>query len=159
MRTKTNELNRYEEFEQIAFNCARYGKTEDLRVMLNTGMSVDLCDNKGNTLLMLAAYNGNFETTKLLIDYGANIDKKNFKGQTPLGGVCFKGDKKIAELLVKKGANIYKNNGFKTTPLMFAAIFGNYEIVKFFSEIENNSKITLYLYLSKFFNFFKRLFK
>ena len=29
MQTKTNELNRYEEFEQIAFNCARYGKTED----------------------------------------------------------------------------------------------------------------------------------
>ena len=159
MQTKIDELNRYEEFEQIAFNCARHGKTDDLKIMLNTGMNVDLRDNKGNTLLMIAAYNGNLETTKLLIDFGANIDKKNFKGQTPLCGVCFKGDKNIAELLVKEGANIYENNGFKTTPLMFATIFGNYEIVKFFSEIEKNSKITFSLYLSKFFYFFKKLFK
>lgn len=36
-------------------------------------MSVDLCDYKGNTLLMLASYNGNIETVKLLIDNKALV--------------------------------------------------------------------------------------
>ena len=54
-------------------------------------MSVNLTDHKGNTLLMLASYNGNFETTKMLLEYKAEVDRKMIEGQTPLAGVCFKG--------------------------------------------------------------------
>ena len=37
--------------------CTRQGKTEDLKAMLEAGMLVNLCDHKGNTLIMLASYN------------------------------------------------------------------------------------------------------
>ncbi|MCT7910564.1 ankyrin repeat domain-containing protein [Arcobacter lacus] len=155
---KANDLNNYEELNLIAFDYARAGKTQDLKLLLNTGMSVDLCDYKGNTLLMLASYNGNIETVKLLIDNKAQVDKKNSKGQTPLGGVCFKGNLEIAKLLVKNGANIYENNGFGLTPFIFAVIFGNVQIVEYFNEKDKNRsfKSEIYLGFSKFIRLFKK---
>ena len=167
MQVTQDELKRYEELQVIALDFARQGKTQDLKLMLQAGMPVNLSDHKGNSLIMLASYNGNLETTsmlidfKALVDFGADVDKKNDKGQTPLAGVCFKGYLDIVKVLVKAGANIHENNGMGTTPLMFASIFGNYEIVKFLSE-ENkklNLKFLIYLYLSRFLNFFKSFFK
>jgi ankyrin repeat protein len=161
MQVTQDELKRYEELQVIALDFARQGKTQDLKLMLQAGMPVNLSDHKGNSLIMLASYNGNLETTSMLVDFGADVDKKNDKGQTPLAGVCFKGYLDIVKVLVKAGANIHQNNGMGTTPLMFASIFGNYEIVKFLSE-ENkklNLKFLIYLYLSRFLNFFKSFFK
>ena len=91
MEVSQEELKRYEELQVLALDFARVGKTQDLKAMLEAGMSVNLTDHKGNTLLMLASYNGNFETTKMLLEFGANVDKKNDKGPPPLAGVCFKG--------------------------------------------------------------------
>lgn len=155
---KANDLNSYEELNLIAFDYARAGKTQDLELLLNTGMSVDLCDYKGNTLLMLASYNGNIETVKLLIDNKAQVDKKNNKGQTPLGGVCFKGNFEIVKLLVENGANIHENNGFGLTPFAFAVIFGNTDIVEYFNEQDKNKsfKSKIYLAFSKFIKRFKK---
>ena len=161
MQVTQDELKRYEELQVIALDFARQGKTQDLKLMLQAGMPVNLSDHKGNSLIMLASYNGNLETTSMLVDFGADVDKKNDKGQTPLAGVCFKGYLDIVKVLVKAGANIHENNGMGTTPLMFASIFGNYEIVKFLSE-ENkklNLKFLIYLYLSRLLNFLKSFFK
>ena len=157
---KANDLNSYEELNLIAFDYARAGKTQDLKLLLNTGMSVDLCDYKGNTLLMLASYNGNIETVKLLIDNKAQVDKKNSKGQTPLGGVCFKGNLEIAKLLVENGANIHENNGFGFTPFAFAVIVGNMNVVEYFNSIsKKETKSKIYLEVSKVFAFIKKFFK
>lgn len=159
MRTATNELDRYNELQIIASDFARKGMTEDLRMMLGSGMSADLCDNKGNSLLMLSSYNGNLETTELLILFGADVDKKNDRGQTPLAGACFKGYLDIVKVLVKAGANIYENNGMGTTPIMFASIFGNYEIVKYLNRQDNSFKSKVYLEISKILLNIKSLFK
>ena len=97
MEVSQEELKRYEELQVLALDFARVGKTQDLKAMLEAGMSVNLTDHKGNTLLMLSSYNGNFETTKMLLEYGAEVDKKNDRGQTPLAGVCFKGYFDIAK--------------------------------------------------------------
>lgn len=159
MRTATNELNRYDELQIIASDFARKGKTEDLKMLLTSGMSVDSCDKKGNTLLMLSSYNGNFETTQLLIFFGADVDKKNHKGQTPLAGVCFKGYLDIVKELVNAGANIYENTGMGTNPVMLASIFGNYEIVKYLNTQDNSFKSKVYLEISKILLNIKSLFK
>ncbi|MFW3346713.1 ankyrin repeat domain-containing protein, partial [Aliarcobacter butzleri] len=76
----------------------------DLKLLLNTGMSVDLCDYKDNTLLMLSSYNGNIETVKLLIDNKAQENKKNNKGQTPQGEDRYKDNLEKVKLLVENGA-------------------------------------------------------
>ena len=156
MEVSQEELKRYEELQILALDFARVGKTQDLKAMLEAGMSVNLTDHKGNTLLMLASYNGNFETTKMLLEYKAEVDKKNDRGQTPLAGVCFKGYIDIVKVLVKAGANIYENNGMGTTPIMFASMFGNSEIVKFLDEQNSGFKSKIYLGFSKFISIFKK---
>ena len=91
MEATADELKRYEELQVFALDFARTGKTQDLKAMLQAGMPVNLCDHKGNSLIMLASYNGNLETTSMLLDFGAEVDKKNDRGQTPRAGVSFKG--------------------------------------------------------------------
>jgi ankyrin repeat protein len=156
MEATSDEIKRYEELQVFALDFARTGKTQDLKAMLQSGMPVNLCDHKGNSLIMLASYNGNFETTVMLVDFGAEVDKKNDRGQTPLAGVCFKGYIDIVKVLVKAGANIYENNGMGTTPIMFASMFGNSEIVKFLDEQNSGFKSKIYLGFSKFISIFKK---
>ncbi|AXK48323.1 hypothetical protein CRU87_00515 [Aliarcobacter trophiarum LMG 25534] len=158
MEVSAKEQKRYEELQIIALEFARQGKTEDLKLMIEAGMSTNLTDHKGNTLLMLASYNGNLETTKMLIDFKAEVDRKNDKGQTPLAGVCFKGYLEIAKVLVENGANIHENNGLGTTPLMFASMFGNSDIVKYLNQQDKSKsfKSSLYLIFSKFIGIFRK---
>lgn len=152
-----DEIQRYDELCVLALNFARYGQSDRLKSMLESKLPVNLQDHKGNTLLMLAAYNGNLECVKLLISFGAIVDKKNDRGQTPLAGVCFKGYLEIVKLLVKAGANIYENNGLGTTPIMFASMFGNYDIVKYLNEQNSTFKSKMYLVFSKFIGKIKSL--
>lgn len=153
------EQKRYDELQVMALDFARRGQTQDLKLMLEAKMPVNLKDHKGNTLLMLASYNGNFETTKMLLDLGADVDMKNDRGQTPLAGVCFKGYLNIVKLLVENKANIYENNGMGTTPIMFASMFGNSQIVEYLNEQNSSFKSKIYLYISKILSIFKKLFK
>ncbi len=83
------EERRYAELQQMAFDFARNGETKSLMEMINHGLPVNLADDKGNSLLMLASYNGNLETTRELIQTGADANRRNDRGQTPLGGAAF----------------------------------------------------------------------
>lgn len=124
-----SEEKRYYELQLIAIDYARYGNSVELEKMLKAGMNVNLCDEKGNSLLMLASYNRNLDTSKLLLEYGAAVDLRNDRGQTPLGGIAFKGDIDILNLLLKYGADVNADQGGGKTPLMFASLFGNKKIV------------------------------
>ena len=124
------EEKRYAELQQMALDFARHGETESLAAMLRHGLPVDLAGAKGNSLLMLASYNGNLETTRMLLEYGAKVDCRNDRGQTPLGGVAFKGYEEIVTLLLEHGADIDADNGGGMTPLMFAAMFGRGKVVE-----------------------------
>src|ERR1700723_3181417 len=125
-----SEDQRYAELQQMALDFARRGETDSLAVMLRHGLPANLADHKGNTLLMLAAYNDNVETARMLLEHGAEVDRRNERGQTPLGGVAFKGYEEIVALLLKHGADIDADNGGGMTPLMFAAMFGRTKVVE-----------------------------
>ncbi|AII14575.1 ankyrin domain protein [Campylobacter iguaniorum] len=125
------EEKRYEELCGYAFNFARSNQTNDLEMMINAGLSPNLQNHKGDSLLMLAAYNGSYETTKMLISKGARVDDRNDRGQTPLAGVCFKGNLEMVKLLVESGADIDANNGMGLTPYSFAVMFGKTEIAQY----------------------------
>ncbi len=133
-----DEEERYAQLQVMALDFARHGNVDELSKMINAGLNVDLCDTKGNTLLMLASYNNQEEVVKYLIKNDASIDKKNDRGQTPLAGVCFKGYLNIVKLLVENGANIYEDNGLGTTPITFASIFGHKEIVIYLTKERPN---------------------
>lgn len=159
MEISDEEQKRYEELQLFALDYARRGMTQDLKAMLDVGMPVNLCDHKGNSLIMLSSYNENPETTQMLVNMGAKIDKKNDRGQTPLAGVCFKGYLDIVKILVHGGANIYENNGMGTTPILYASMFGNYEIVKYLNSKNSTFKSKIYLLISKIFGIMKGLLK
>ncbi|CAN5340080.1 Cj1386 family hemin-binding protein [soil metagenome] len=125
-----DEEQRYAELQKIALDFARAGDTDELRKMITAGMPVNLADEKGQTLLMLASYNGNPDTTRMLLEYGAEVDQKNDHGQTPLGGVAFKGYPEIAELLIEHGADLNADNGGGMTPIHYASMFGRTQVVK-----------------------------
>lgn len=124
------EEERYVELQRQALDFARQGESEPLSRMLAAGMPVDLQDEKGSTLLMLASYNGNLDTTRMLLKCGASPDLRNDRGQTPLGGVAFKGYVDLVEALIKGGAEVNADNGGGKTPMLFATMFGRFKVRK-----------------------------
>lgn len=125
------EEARYAQLQHQALDFARSGETDSLRLMVEAGLPVNLCDHKGQSLLMLASYNDNYETTQMLLQMGADIDRRNDRGQTPLGGVAFKGHLEIVKLLVENGADPHTDNGGGMTALSFASMFGRSDVVAY----------------------------
>ena len=139
---------------QYALDCARHNDVESLQTLLDAGLNVNLSNESGNTLLMLAAYNGHFEATELLLKRGALVDKKNDKNHTPLAGVCFKGYDDIAELLLQYGANPNGDGGMGLSPMNCACFFGRKQILKLLLQYSHTKptvlqKRALYFYNNK----------
>ncbi len=90
----------------LAMDMAREGRTTELLEFLDHGLAVDVRDNDGNTLLMLAAYHGNGETVRELIGRGADVDLRNGRDQSPVAGALFKGEDEVVKALVEAGADL-----------------------------------------------------
>ena len=129
------EEARYAELQQLALDAARTGDSTLLLPLLDAGMAVNLADEKGNSLLMLASYHGHLDLTAALLERGADPDRRNHRNQTPLAGVAFKGGMEIAKLLVKHGADPNADQGGGRLPVQFAAMFGNSDIVDFLNSL------------------------
>ncbi len=74
--------DREEEFENfIAQSCdfARNNDKNSLEIMLNAGLNVNLANHKGNTLLMLAAYNNSLDVAEMLLQKGQKLIKRMIK--------------------------------------------------------------------------------
>jgi ankyrin repeat protein len=134
------EEDRYSELQQLALDAARTGDMGMLMPMLDAGMPVNLADEKGNSLLMLASYHGHLRIVELLLKSGAAPDQRNARNQTPLAGVAFKGGLEIAKLLVKHGADPNADQGGGRFPVQFAAMFGNPDIVEFLNSLQLTRK-------------------
>ncbi|GDY16859.1 putative ankyrin-like protein [Verrucomicrobiota bacterium] len=133
---------------------ARSGGTAKLAEAIGQGLDVNLRDAKGNTLLMIAAYQGRAETVAMLLKAGAQVDLRNEKGQTPLGGVAFKGHVDIARMLLAAGADPLGDQG-GSTPADFATLAGKTEILALLqSRRENAAKPTRWF--SKLIGWFRR---
>jgi uncharacterized protein len=87
------------------FTMARTGDTEPLVAYLDAGVPVDLNNESGDTLVMLAAYHGQAATVRALVGKGADVNRANDKGQTPLAGAVFKGEDDVVKALVDGGAD------------------------------------------------------
>lgn len=87
------------------FAMARAGDADSLGAYVDAGVPVDLANDSGDTLVMLAAYHGHAEAVTALVRRGADVDKVNDKGQTPIAGAVFKGEDEVVRALVEAGAN------------------------------------------------------
>ncbi|MCU1667270.1 MAG: hypothetical protein JWP40_197 [Blastococcus sp.] len=87
------------------FDLARDGRTDDLTGYLDAGVPVNLTNDKGDTLLILAAYYGNPETVAALLARGADHSRVNDRGQTALAAAVFKQSSETVTHLLAAGAD------------------------------------------------------
>ena len=82
------------------FNLARQGGTDTLAAYVDAGVPANLSNDKGDTLVMLAAYHGHPQTVSALLERGGDPDRPNDRGQTPLAGATFKGERAVIQALL-----------------------------------------------------------
>ncbi|HEX3789560.1 MAG TPA: ankyrin repeat domain-containing protein [Pseudonocardiaceae bacterium] len=112
------------------FGLARSGDTTALTDYLDAGTPVNLTNDSGDTLLMLAAYHGRHDVVKLLLDRGADPNRGNDRGQTPIAGAVFKGETEIVLALLAGGADPKAGT---PSALDAAAMFGRDDLVMLLS--------------------------
>jgi uncharacterized protein len=119
------------EFANAVFDLVRSGDFEALNVLLGNGLTPNLRNHRGDSLLMLAAYHGHLETVRVLLQHRADPDLRNANGQTPVAGAAFKGDLPMIKLLLAYGADIEGASPDGRTALMIAAMFDRTAIVQY----------------------------
>ncbi len=78
---------------------AVYGRTRVLQAMLDKGVSPNLRDRNGRTLLMMAAENGHVDTVKMLLQRGADPKAQSALGDTVLDAAKRSGNAEILRLI------------------------------------------------------------
>ena len=92
-------------FAHRMFELARDGGTEHLAANVDAGLPVNLTNDKGDTLLILAAYHGHPETVAALLARGADPGRVNDRGQTALGAATFRRTRESVVALLAVGAD------------------------------------------------------
>ena len=87
------------------FDLARGGHTQELAEYVDAGVPANLTNDKGDTLLILAAYHGHAETVGALLDRGADHSRANDRGQTALAAAVFKQSTETVGRLLRAGAD------------------------------------------------------
>ncbi|MBQ0854202.1 ankyrin repeat domain-containing protein [Streptomyces sp. NPDC057621] len=87
------------------FDLARQGRTEALVAYVDAGVPANLTNDRGDSLVMLAAYHGHADAVGALLERGAEADRINDRGQTPLAGAVFKGEDAVIRVLLAAGAD------------------------------------------------------
>ncbi|MDP9428561.1 MAG: ankyrin repeat domain-containing protein [Actinomycetota bacterium] len=87
------------------FGLARSGAAEELAAYVDAGVPANLTNDKGDTLLILAAYHGHPETVTALLDRGADPGRVNDRGQTALAAAVFKQSEETVRALLAAGAD------------------------------------------------------
>lgn len=111
------------------FNMARSGRSEELVAYVDAGVPADLTNDRGDSLVMLAAYHGHADAVHALLERGADADRINDRGQTPLAGAVFKGEAEVVETLLRGGADPAAGT---PSAVDTARMFGRAELLELF---------------------------
>lgn len=111
------------------FDLARRGETEALVAYVDAGVPANLTNDRGDSLVMLAAYHGHADAVQELLARGGEADRVNDRGQTPLAGAVFKGEEGVIRVLLEGGADPLAGtpNAVDT-----ARMFGKTELLELF---------------------------
>ncbi len=108
------------------FGFARAGETDNLAAYVDAGIPVNMTNDKGDTLVMLAAYHGHAGTVAALLERGAEPNRLNDKGQSPLAGAVFKAEPEVVKVLLNGGAD---PDAGQPSAVETARTFGNTEML------------------------------
>ena len=93
------------ELARKVFDLAREGMTDELAEYVDAGVPVNLTNDKGDTLLILAAYHGHRDTVAALLSRGADHSRANDRGQTALAAAVFRQSAETVTRLLEAGAD------------------------------------------------------
>ncbi|MEE1931402.1 ankyrin repeat domain-containing protein [Streptomyces sp. TRM 70351] len=111
------------------FELARHGDTDTIATYVDMGVPPNLTNDKGDTLVMLAAYHGHADAVRVLLERGAKPDQTNDRGQTPLAGAVFKGEDDVVRALLDGGADPAAGT---PSAIETARMFGKEDLLKLF---------------------------
>jgi hypothetical protein len=114
-------------FATRLFGLARVGDTDRLAAYVDAGVDANLCNDSGDSLVMLAAYHGHAATVSALLARGADPDRANDRGQSPLAGAVFKGEVEVVDALVAGGAD---PDAGHPTAVATAQMFGREDLLE-----------------------------
>jgi len=87
------------------FDLSRGGHTDELVAYVDAGVPVNLTNDKGDTLLILAAYHGHPGTVAALLERHADHARVNDRGQTALAAAVFRQSTNTVRHLLAAGAD------------------------------------------------------
>jgi hypothetical protein len=93
------------EFARTIFDLARSGGAEKLAEYVDAGVPANMTNEKGDTLLILAAYHNHPEAVSVLLERGADHARANDRGQTALAAAVFRQNADTVSRLLAAGAD------------------------------------------------------
>lgn len=116
------------------FNAVLAGDLINVRSLLQSGADSKICNDDGETPLMLAAGLGKLEMVNALIESGANVHATDARGWTALMKAIYNHDldhgfPEIISALISAGADIETQIAYGTRPLMLAAGYGQAGVI------------------------------
>ena len=92
-------------FAHRMFDLARDGDAGQLAAQVDAGLPVNLTNDKGDTLLLLAAYHDHPGAVRALLERGADPARVNDRGQTALAAAVFRRSAESVAALLAAGAD------------------------------------------------------
>ena len=93
-----------------------------IRILLDSGASIEAVDNEGNSPLNLAASDSQLEIIQLLLEHGASVHSANKRGNAALHTAAGRhSDPRVVRLLIQNGASLTAINVRGDTALHQAA--------------------------------------
>jgi ankyrin repeat protein len=93
------------EFARMIFDLARSGEAAKLAEYVDAGVPANMTNEKGDTLLILAAYHDHPKTVSVLLERGADHARANDRGQTALAAAVFRQNADTVNRLLAGGAD------------------------------------------------------
>ncbi len=131
---KMNIKNRnHKEFIKLT-TAIEQGDIATAKLIIKSGIDVNMQTANGRTALMLASKHGQAEIVKILLEKGADIATRNNFGWTALMIASHKGQVEIVKILLENAADIESRDDLGLTALMIASQAGHTETVKILLE-------------------------
>ncbi|MBL4773574.1 MAG: ankyrin repeat domain-containing protein [Alcanivoracaceae bacterium] len=125
------EMKREYTEEQLIEACANGDAGAVEKLLELEGVTVNITDQNGLTLLIINSLSGNFQAVSTLIKNNAEIDKVSTDGWTALIAASQNGHFEIVKLLIGNSAKVnQENNKNGCTALIVASQNGHIEVVK-----------------------------
>lgn len=138
------------------------GDVSSIRRMLEEGISVNAVDEKGNSLLMLASYEGDMKKVKFLIENGADIHQRNEKeflhlGDTPLDYAIRGKHKKLVDLYLSLNVDVNAKFRRAMSTIYKCGMRRNYPMLRYLLEekgviVSDEDKINTMLMTLPYYN-------